>query len=81
MATTVRVATIVSMTNELKNFKNELMLSITTGSQLPKTNSEIILKKYINVATKELNVYMPKKTANKIAKNTLTSIMLDSITE
>ena len=73
---TVRIETIVSMTNELNNFKQQLVLALSTGSQLPNTNSEIILNKYIGVATKELSINMPAKTANKMAKNTLTSIML-----
>ena len=73
---TVKMETIVSMRNELINFKKQLVLALSTGSQLPKTNSDIILNKYIGVATKELKISIPAKTANKMAKNTLTSIML-----
>ena len=77
----VRMETIVSMTNELNNFKQQLVLALSTGTQLPNTNSEIILNKYIGVATKELSITMPTKTANKMARNILTSIMLEVMGE
>lgn len=76
---TVKMETIVSMNNELNDFKNKLITALTSGSRLPLVNSDMILRKYINIATDELKVTMPVKTARKLATNVLTPIMQSTI--
>lgn len=76
---TVKMETIVSMNNELNDFKNKLITALTSSSRLPLVNSDMILGKYINIATDELKVTMPVKTARKLATNVLTPIMQSTI--
>jgi len=76
---TVKMETIVSMNRELNEFKEKLVIALTSGKDLPLINSDMILKKYINVATDELKLTMPLRTARKLAANVLTPIMLSTI--
>ena len=79
MAKSVKTQTMVQMVKELENFKGSLVLALSKGSQLSKTNSEVILQKYIKEAVIDLKTSMPLRTARAIAKNTLTPIMLDTM--
>jgi len=78
-AKTVKMATIVNMSRELNEFKEKLVIALTSGKDLPEINSDMILKKYIKVATDELKLTMPLRTARKLATNVLTPIMLGII--
>ena len=70
--TQVKMATIVAMSNEIENFKMTLVLALTNGSALPKTDTNKILQKYILIASNDLSLTMPKRTAKTLATNVLT---------
>ncbi len=76
---TIKMNTMVQMRDELTDFKTRLIKSLTENTPMPQTNSDIILQKYIKIATDEMKLQMPLRTARTLAKNVLTKIMLDEM--
>jgi hypothetical protein len=74
--TTVSLNTIAQMEKEINSFKERLFTALENGTRLPLVNTDVILRKYIEIATQDLKKSMPLRSARKLAKNVLTESML-----
>ena len=77
----VKIEIIHDMRNELNAYKEKLLDAITNDKIMPSINTDIILKKYIALATSDLKRTMPLVTAKRLAKNILTKNMEDILNE